>query len=112
MADAADIESVKDLLPTEADGEGWDTTKITIYLDAGKSIPAVLQTYWEGKVAKFHAAISISESGSSRDLSRLFENAKALAEYWRDRVKADEEEADKEEEEQYSRIRFNRINRV
>ncbi|QNJ55326.1 hypothetical protein SEA_LITTLEFELLA_15 [Gordonia phage LittleFella] len=106
MAEQSDIEDVKDLLDKEAD---WDDEKISAKLDSGKTVYQVVQNYWEAKAVQYHTAISISESGSSRDLSRLFDNASKLAEYWRGRAEA-EEAANEEDEDEH--IRFNTITRI
>lgn len=92
MADAAQIEMVKDLLPTEAEAEGWDSTKIGLYLDAPNTAFQTVALYWESKAAKLYQMIDVSESGSTRSLSRIYDNAKAMAEYWRGRYDVQREE--------------------
>lgn len=109
MADAGDVANVQDLLPDTADADGWTSEKISVYLDADRSVYEVLQTYWESKVAKLYAMIDVSESGSSRSLSQIVQNAKAQAEYWRDRVAAEDAEEDKDAN---SHIAFHKITRV
>jgi len=110
MAEPMDVEAVKDLMPGEEDD--WDDAKISDYLDAGKTVPQVLQLFWESKASKLHSMIDISESGSSRSMSRLYDNAMKLAEYWAARVAKDEEKEKEEQEEEERRISFNRITRV
>lgn len=107
MADEADIENVKDLLPSEAD---WPDEKIGVYLDADKTVYEVVQTYWESRMAKLTTMIDINESGSSRSLSRLYDNAKGQAEYWAARVAA--VKAEEEAAEDDGRIKFNTIKRI
>lgn len=109
MADQADIENVKDLLPAEAETEGWDDAKIAVYLDGDRTVFQVVQTYWESKSSKLYAMIDVSESGSSRSLSKIYENAKGQAEYWRDRAQTEKDEIEKEAG---GRIAFHRITRV
>lgn len=106
MADAADIETVKDLLPADP---GWDDTKIALYLDAGKSVSEVMTLFWESQASKFSTQIDVNESGSVRSLSKLYDNAIKLAEYWRDRA---QKEKDKETLDEDSRLRFNTITRI
>ncbi|UVK63818.1 hypothetical protein SEA_LILYPAD_14 [Gordonia phage LilyPad] len=89
MAEPTDIEDVKDLLPSDQD---WNDEKIAGKLDAGRSVYAVVQNYWESQAAKFHAAMDINESGSSRSFSRLYDNALKQAEYWSGRVSKEEED--------------------
>ena len=108
MADQADIDIVKDLFPAEE--AIWDDEKIGRYLDAGKTGPEILQAFWEGKAASLHSMIDISESGSSRSLSRLYDNAIRLAEYWGNRVRSDKEDLEKDEDDRPTT--FGRITRV
>lgn len=110
MAEQADIEAVKDLMPGEEDD--WDDVKIETYLDGGKSVPETMLLFWEGKASKLYTMIDISESGSSRSLSRLYDNALKLQEYWAAKIAKEKEEADKQEEKEDRRLRFNRITRV
>lgn len=93
MAEAAQVEMVKDLLPADAETNGWNDQKITTYLDAGNSVSKTVALYWEGRASRLYQMIDISESGSSRSLSKIYDNAKSMAEYWRDRAAAEREEA-------------------
>ena len=113
MAEAADILSVKDLLPSKAlEDEGWDDAKITVYLDAGKSVSGVLLQYWDARSAQLYQMIDVSESGSSRSLGKIYDNAKSMAEYWRDRVKSEKEDEKAEETEAAQYTRLHKITRV
>lgn len=105
MAQEADIMQVKDLLPSDSD---WDDPKISAYLDAPNSINRVLLLYWEGRAAKLYTAIDVNESGSSRSLSQIYQNAQRMAEYWRDRVATDIAQAQIDD----ARIAFHPIRRV
>ena len=87
MANADDVAQVLELLPADA---GWDETKIGEMLDAGNSIYKVMLRYWNKAAADSAKLVSISESGSSRDLSTIHRNAVAMAAYWDDKVKAEE----------------------
>lgn len=95
MAEPADIALVKDLLPPEAHDEGWNEEKVGVYLDGGYSKYQAVALYWESKASRLYQMIDISESGSSRSLSKIYENAKGLAEYWRDRDAQEKLEAEK-----------------
>lgn len=107
MAEAVDIEAVKDLMP--GDDTAWDDVKITTYLDGGKTVYGVMAQFWESQAAKYSTMLDVNESGSVRSLSRLYDNAIRLAEYWRDRA---QKEKDKEEQNENDRIRFNTITRI
>lgn len=110
MAELVDIASVQDLLPAEAAEEGWNEEKITTYLDGGKTVYQVVLQYWESITGRLYTMIDVSESGSSRSLSRLYDNAKAQAEYWRDRIKAEKDEEIQEENDRITT--FGKITRV
>jgi hypothetical protein len=110
MAELSDIASVLDLMP--GDEGDWDETRIETHLDSGKTVPQVMQLFWEGKASKLYSMIDVSESGSSRSMSRLYDNAVKLAEYWAAKVAKEKEDQEAEEEKQDQRIRFNRITRV
>ena len=109
MAEQIKIEEVKDLLPADAN---WNDVKIAGYLDAGKTVPETMQLFWEARASKLYTMIDISESGSSRSLSRLYDNAIKLAEYWAGKVAKEKEEKKEEKQEEDRRIRFNTITRV
>lgn len=109
MADPASIGLVKDLFPDDT-AEPWSDAKIGEYLDAGKTGPEILQAFWEARAAKLSTMIDVSESGSSRSMSRLYDNAMRLAEYWGSRVQSAKDEEDVEEDRRP--LRFNRITRV
>lgn len=107
MADESDIEDVKDLLPSDSE---WDDEKIGLKLDAGRTVFQVVQNYWESMASRYHSMIDVSESGSSRSLSRLYDNALKQAEYWKSR--ADKEAEETEEDEDDRPLNFNSITRV
>lgn len=110
MADSADILNVRDLLPAESSDEGWNDSKVETYLDADKTVFEVVQAYWESRAAQLYTAMDINESGSSRSLGNLYQNAKNMAEYWRDRVKAVADEVAEEEKNRSTTL--NTITRV
>ena len=110
MADPIQISEIQDLMP--GGDEDWDEAKISSYLDADKTVPECLQLFWESRASRLHTMIDISESGSSRSLSRLYDNALKLAEYWAGKVEKDKEAAKEEQADLERRISFNTINRV
>lgn len=111
MAEAAQIEMVKDLLPDSWEEDGWSEEKIGLYLDAEQSVNKVMALFWEGKSSKLYQLIDVSESGSSRSLSKIYDNARTLAEHYRNRAKEEREEAKADVDD--SRVTtFGRITRV
>lgn len=87
MANADDVAQVMELLPADS---GWDEAKVTTMLDAGNTVNKVLRRYWNKASSDSAKLVSISESGSSRDLSTIHRNAVAMAAYWDEKVKAEE----------------------
>lgn len=111
MAEAAQIEMVKDLLPDSWEEDGWSEEKIGLYLDAESSVNKVMALFWEGKSSRLYQLIDVSESGSSRSLSKIYDNAKQLAEHYRDRAREEREDA-KVDKEDARVTTFGRITRV
>ena len=95
MAEETVVEQVRDLLPVGAKvgDSAWGMERITVLLDQGQSVNQILARFWNSKAAETATMIDISESGSSRSLSTVHENAVRMARYWDDRVKADEDAA-------------------
>lgn len=90
MADQADIDTVKDQIGPNATAEGWDDTKIGQKLDDGLSVDEVTLMYWEGRIARTSTMVDVSENGSSRALGTVFSNALQTAQFYRDRVNAED----------------------
>lgn len=95
MADANVVSQVLDLLPVNAKvGETpWDQDRVIILLDQGNSVNKLMSRFWNAKAAESATMIDVSESGSSRSLSTIHENAVRMARYWDDRVKIEEDAA-------------------
>lgn len=90
MADQSDIDLIKNSLPDDSAEDGWDDTFIGTLLDSGVSTTKVSLAFWSGRVGKLSTAIDVSESGSSRSLSRLFDQAKIAYDMWLDKSKAED----------------------
>lgn len=112
MASPADIIIVKDNLPPEAFANGWDDEKIELLLDSGLTTSRTVRHWWVSRASATAAFVSVSESGSSRDLSAIHKQALEMLKYW-DGIIA-EEEAPEEPVVVVSdgRIAFHRIRRV
>lgn len=93
MADESVVSEVIDLLPADAKvGDAiWDAAKVESLLDAGNSVNKLMARFWNAQAAATATMIDISESGSSRSLSTIHENAVRMARYWDDRLKAEED---------------------
>ena len=82
MAQQDDIDQVKSNLPDDAEGDGWNDTLIGGMLDTGLSIIKTTLAFWNARVAKLSVVVDVTESGSSRQLSNLFNQAKSVRDMW------------------------------
>jgi hypothetical protein len=90
MADMGSIDSVLANLPADASEDGWDTNRIGLLLDTGLSVAKVTLSFWAGRVAKLSTVVDVSESGSSRQLSNLFNQAKTAYDLWLEKSKLED----------------------
>ena len=90
MADDAAVSAVQAQLPDESDLFGVDSSYIGILLDSGLSETKVILSCWRAIAAKSSTMANVSESGSSRDLSNIFENARQMIDVWQ--ARADDED--------------------
>lgn len=87
MATDQQIGAVQRLLGPDANSDnGWDRTAIADMLDAGKSNDEIAYEWWTQRSADTADYVNVSESGSSRNLSTIHNNAVALAKMYGDRV--------------------------
>lgn len=91
MADAADVQAVRDELPPEAAALGWTQEKIEQVLDEPNSVVRTIRRFWSYRVAQTNEFVNISESGSSRSMEAVFNHALAMLQYWDGRVKEEDE---------------------
>lgn len=92
MASQTDVDAVKSNLPDDA-GDGWTDSAIGALLDSGLSVVKVTLAFWASRVAKYSALVDVAESGSSRNLSQLFQQAKTTHDMWLARSKAEDDMA-------------------
>ena len=90
MADQLSIDQVKANIPDDATEDGWDDTFIGNLIDSGVSITKVTLAFWTSRVGKLSTVIDVSESGSSRSLSRLFDQAKVAYDAWLEKSKLED----------------------
>lgn len=90
MATQEQIDIVKGMLPPDAATYGWDDAKIETLIDALISNNRIVLQYWELTAARMSKMVDTAESGSSRKMSDLFDNAIAMAKYWKGIVEDEE----------------------
>ena len=95
MAEVRTVSQVADLLPVGAKvgSEAWDRVKIDSLLDEGNTVNQLMSRYWHAQAAATATMVDVSESGSSRSLSSIHENAVRMAQFWDEKVRAEEEDA-------------------
>lgn len=82
MADAQEVQDVLGMLGPIAPTEGWTAEKIAAMLDAGDRPTEIARQYWESRMASTANLVDVAESGSSRKMSQITDNAAKLAAYW------------------------------
>lgn len=108
MALEADVISVKNNIPDDAEADGWDDDYISGLLDAGLTVTKATLSFWTARVGKYASLVDVSESGSSRQLSQLFTQAKETYQIWLDKSKLE----DNPPVEVRTRARFHTLKRV
>lgn len=108
MADQTQIDLVKANIPDDAIDDGWTDEFIGQLLDGGISITKVTLSFWAARVGKYAAVVDVTENGSSRQLSNLFNQAKIAYDLWLDKSKLE----DNPIPETRSHIAFHKATRV
>lgn len=92
MAEAADIQKVKEKLGPNATDIGYNETRIGEDLDLGMTPNQIALAFWESSAARTAHLVDVSESGSSRALSGVHRNATAMAERYQKLVNFDDKD--------------------
>lgn len=112
MAEVAAIQAVRQSLgPDSASDAGFDDAAIGALLDSGTTAARIASSWWRLRVAATSAFVSISESGSTRNLAEIHKNALAMLEYW-DKQVTKEEDAANGITPKRTNVRIGRITRV
>lgn len=70
------------MLGSMAPQQGWDDSKISTLLDDGERPAEIARRYWQFRAANAANLVDVTESGSSRKMSQVADNAQELAEYY------------------------------
>lgn len=111
MATPEDVALVKSQILEESDTYGFDDAAISAMLDAGLSTSSTILAVWSGIAGKTSTMVDVTESGSSRSLSTIHNNALAMAEWWKAKVALEAVQADPIKP-KTSRIAFHTATRV
>jgi len=85
MAEPGDIAYVRNLVSESDNSNGWTDEKIGLFIDAASNNWNAAADIWEAKAGSYSTAVDVTESGSSRKLGTLFENAMKMAVLYRKR---------------------------
>jgi hypothetical protein len=94
MATTEEIAAVREMIGEPDDTNGWTDEKIGDFIDAAKSTRLAAADIWSSKASKYSTMVDISESGSSRKMSGLLDNALKLAKAFREGETAEDTDVD------------------
>lgn len=80
MADAADVTKTIEKLSETAAADGWTQVRVEEDLDLGMTPNEIALAHWEYKMSRVYSVVDVSESGSSRSMSKIFDNAAKMVE--------------------------------
>lgn len=97
MAEQFAIDEIKNLLPSSAlAADTWSDAQIAARIDAGLTNAQIMVSFWRYQSAQTAELVTVSESGSTRDIGSIHKNALEQLKYWEDQVKKDKDEAEAE----------------
>lgn len=83
MATEAQIAEVRDYIAEPDDTNGWTDEKVGTYIDAAANTHIAAANIWSAKATKYSTLVDVSESGSTRHLGSLLDNALRLSKQFR-----------------------------
>jgi hypothetical protein len=82
MADQSKIDAIKVQLPDNVAEFGFTDEIIGSLIDSYNTSTKIILQGWQAVAAKTMSMVTVSESGSSRNLSDLNNNARQMVTYW------------------------------
>ena len=80
MATAEQIAEVREYIDEPDDTDGWTSARIGVYIDREDGdLYLGSSAIWSAKAASYARLVNVSESGSSRSLGTLMDNALKMA---------------------------------
>lgn len=86
MATPDEIARVREYISEPDDTNGWTVQRIGPYIDEASSLYSAAADIWGVKASAYAGLVDVSESGSSRALGQLRENAFEMERYYRDKA--------------------------
>jgi hypothetical protein len=87
MATAAQIAEVRGYISEPTNTAPWDDAAVVAYIDRATGTYDAAASIWGAKAADYAALVNVSESGSSRQLGSLQDNALKMAAFYRQAAK-------------------------
>jgi hypothetical protein len=85
MATADQILQVRDYIAELGIENGWTDDKLGEYIDRETDLYLASAAIWSAKAAKYASLVNVAESGSSRSMGSLIDNAIKMAKLYRDK---------------------------
>ena len=82
MASAEDIARLRAMIAQPDDVEPWTDAALSALIDASADLNAAAYSAWTDKAASYSDMVDTTESGSSRRLSQLQEQALKMANFY------------------------------
>lgn len=79
MASADQIAEVREYIAEPGIDNGWTDERIGQYIDRETDLYLAASAIWTAKAARYASLVNVSESGSSRSLGSLIDNANKMA---------------------------------
>src|SRR5687768_1134743 len=83
MAELADIARLRRLIGEPDDAEPWTDLVLSEIIDNNDDLNSAALEVWEGKLADSAGMVDTTESGSSRKLSQLSDQAAKMVAYYK-----------------------------
>ena len=88
MATADQILEVRDYIAEPGIENGWTDDKIGQYIDKENDLYLAASSIWSAKAARYATLVNVAESGSSRSMGSLIDNAIKMAALYRQKSTA------------------------
>lgn len=91
MATAEEVELVRSYVDEPNETDDWPDRRVELFIDnatSGTKLIEAAAEIWGVKASKMASLVNVSESGSSRSLGTLVDNALKMERYYRGRVVA------------------------
>jgi hypothetical protein len=85
MASAGQIAEVREYVAEPGLEGGWTDDRIGDYVDREADLYLAASAIWSAKAATYASLVNVSESGSSRSMGSLIDNALKMAKEYKNR---------------------------